>query len=503
MKRRTQNGRYFIIDDYCMDFSPSQIFAIDTFVALMFSVMYLLGPPGYGKTTVVREGVRRIKEQYPNKKICITAMTSVAAEVIGNIEGIPATTFCGWWEIGKASIRLYDETFLRKILTQKQPQNPLTTDILIIDESSMLSIEVWTVMDRVLRWYRGNRNQRFGGIQIILIGDCGQLQPMPFPDGPGMLRENQNPTDSCLNLYDTDGRAKYCVLKEPHRNRNHAFQKMIRGFIHQDPQVRKASMIELVKKHYREGLALPSQIVRWALKNKSIICAISNKMVGVFNEEVKRVLESEGKRRFVIPQPYRMFTETDIISIPLDDPTIDARAEIDREEREIVEVRKRFCLDGIMFEGQTVQMRASFDTNNGVAVRVGDMCTFVEMKDGCCVLVRKSDEKELIVGEHQASSEFWDEFKWSGYPFISSDASTPNLLQGCTIHGNLIFYSHIEWDVGGNLGFILNVVASRVTDQNNLVITYKMDPYALASADIQKKLTEMWSLEYMSQYPAD
>lgn len=486
-----------------MDFSPSQIVAIEVMVGLLFSVMYLLGPPGYGKTTVVREGVRRIKELYPKKKICITAMTSVAAEVIGTIEGISATTFAGWWEIGTASIRLQDETNLRKVLAQRQPQNPLATDILIIDEASMLPIEVWTIMDRVLRSYRENRNKRFGGLQIILIGDCGQLQPMPFPEGGGLLRENKKHTESCLNLYDTDRRAEYCVLKEAHRNRDHAFQKMIRGFIHEDRHVRRTSMIDFVKNHYREGVGLPSQIVRWAMKNKAIMCAISNKMVAVFNEEVKRVLESLGNRKFTILPPSRLFTETDIISVPLDDPTIDAGAEIDREEKEIVEVRKRFYLDGSIFEGQTVQIRASFDSKNGIPVRVGDLCTFVEMKDGDCILIRKRDEQELLIGEHQSSSEFWDEFKWSGYPFISSDASTPNLLQGCTIHGNLIFYSDIGWDVAGNLGFILNVVASRVTDRRNLIITHKMDPYALASIDIQKKLADMWSLEYMLEYPRD
>ncbi len=50
-------------------------------------------------------------------------------------------------------------------------------EIIIIDEVSMLRADVLDMMDFSLRFIRRN-NQRFGGVQMLFIGDLFQLPPV-------------------------------------------------------------------------------------------------------------------------------------------------------------------------------------------------------------------------------------------------------------------------------------------------------------------------------------
>ena len=51
------------------------------------------------------------------------------------------------------------------------------TNILIIDEISMISGETFDVIEQAVRTIRGN-NLPFGGIQLIVAGDFYQLPPV-------------------------------------------------------------------------------------------------------------------------------------------------------------------------------------------------------------------------------------------------------------------------------------------------------------------------------------
>jgi ATP-dependent DNA helicase PIF1 len=51
----------------------------------------------------------------------------------------------------------------------KNKDNWTTTDVLIIDEISMISGELFTTLEKLARQIRSN-NMPFGGIQLILAG---------------------------------------------------------------------------------------------------------------------------------------------------------------------------------------------------------------------------------------------------------------------------------------------------------------------------------------------
>jgi ATP-dependent DNA helicase PIF1 len=56
------------------------------------------------------------------------------------------------------------------------------TKVLIIDEISMVSVQLFQILDQIGRMVH-DPNKSFGGIQIIVVGDFLQLPPIgPNPD---------------------------------------------------------------------------------------------------------------------------------------------------------------------------------------------------------------------------------------------------------------------------------------------------------------------------------
>jgi hypothetical protein len=481
-----------------MEFSPSQLDAISTIVPLTFAIVYLLGPGGYGKTAAVREAIDQLKEKNPQIKISVVATTTIAAEVLGTICGIRTTTFHKWWQLGPKSLRMRDEKFMKEILGVLRPALPLETDVLFLDEASMLTIQVLEVIDRLLRWYRGNQNQRFGGIKLVVIGDPLQLQPVPNDAGPGLLRDEHLESTSCLTNYD-GWSSHYCVLKHPQRCKNIEFQRMLQMLMSVNAHVRREASIKF-DMHYMPGLDTIPRIVRKAKELDAMIISHSNVNVDRFNRETQDQLRRSGKKCYTLMGPERLFTDADVVSIP-DQDGIDPADQLDREERAITVDRKRYYMEREIYEGQIVQIRATHTCVSGEDVTVGELARFDSCdEDNNAVLIRKSDGKKIVVGKHESCSEFWEEMKWVGYPFIASDASTVHLVQGCTIPGKVIFYSNITGTIYGDLPFYLNVAASRVTDPNNFIITHTIGQYALQSDEITKKLKPIWDLDFMREY---
>ncbi len=477
-----------------------QLRVIEFLTTLAFITLYILGPGGYGKTAAIREGIARLKEKDPAIKICVVAMTSVAADVIGEIAGIRATTFHTWWEVGTASLRMHDETYLRRILARHKPQNPLNTDVLIIDESSMLTIQQLEVMDRVLRWYRNKPNVRFGGLKVVIVGDPMQLPPVAPTAGPGTLRDERLDVMSCLSQLDEYKGTEYIVLKTPHRCSDMGFQRMLRTLISQIMEVRRGAM-EVFNQFHRPGFDTIPDMVRESLKTGAMILSHRNDIVDRCNYAVRNCLRQQGRAEYVFDAPAPLFTDKDIVSIPHDDD-INVEEEVEREETEIIHKRKRYWLGGTIYEGSLVQIRANHTSDNGVQVRIGDVCKFLgKDEDGNAIMVRAKDSQELRIGMHESTSEYWPELKWTGYPFIPANAATVHLVQGCTIYTPVVFYSDICGDVYGDLPFYLNVAASRVTNPDNFIITHRMSKYALDSRDIQTNLESRWALAYMTSYP--
>jgi ATP-dependent exoDNAse (exonuclease V) alpha subunit len=128
----------------------------------------LTGEPGSGKTYTVNAYVKWLRAH--GIEPAITASTGIAATHLGGM------TIHAWSGIG---IRKYlSDADADAIASKEHVARRLgKTQVLIIDEVSMLSGDVLSMVDRVLREVRGHE-RAFGGVQVVLVGDFFQLPPI-------------------------------------------------------------------------------------------------------------------------------------------------------------------------------------------------------------------------------------------------------------------------------------------------------------------------------------
>ena len=132
------------------------------------SNIFVTGSAGTGKSHLLKY----LKENYLDSGLHITASTGIAAV---NVSG---QTIHSWAGIGLANIPL--KNILENILSRKFSylrKRIRSTIMLAIDEISMISAEIFDILDHVFRTIRDDERP-FGGIQMILFGDFFQLPPI-------------------------------------------------------------------------------------------------------------------------------------------------------------------------------------------------------------------------------------------------------------------------------------------------------------------------------------
>lgn len=129
--------------------------------------LFISGKAGTGKSTLLKEFISR----KTNKKFAILAPTGIAAM---NVRGSTIHSFFKFPPLYLGDI----QSFYRKAPTLKVLRN---LEMLIIDEISMVRVDLMDAIDRSLRQNR-NENIPFGGVQIIFIGDLLQLPPVVGPE---------------------------------------------------------------------------------------------------------------------------------------------------------------------------------------------------------------------------------------------------------------------------------------------------------------------------------
>ncbi len=130
--------------------------------------VFLTGSAGSGKTYVINRYIDYLKVQ--NKKVGITASTGVAATHINGI------TLHAWAGIGARTE--INDIVINDLLQRKYLRDRFSkTDVLIIDEVSMLSAQTFGAVDTILQAFRDN-DEPFGGMQVVLCGDFFQLPPI-------------------------------------------------------------------------------------------------------------------------------------------------------------------------------------------------------------------------------------------------------------------------------------------------------------------------------------
>ena len=131
----------------------------------------LHGPPGAGKSTVVRMLKKELSTPTSTPIILQTATTGIAATEL--TDGMTIHSLLKWarnWDYIKLPEKLASKDRLRlhRILSK--------VDLLVIDECSMLTAAALSRLDSRLRQIL-NQDTHFGGLNILLVGDFFQLPP--------------------------------------------------------------------------------------------------------------------------------------------------------------------------------------------------------------------------------------------------------------------------------------------------------------------------------------
>jgi hypothetical protein len=166
---------------------------IEKFIQQTADPIFLTGKAGTGKTTLVRKIVAET-----HKNVVIVAPTGVAALHAGGVTihsffQLPFATFVpdNHGENFDGKVRIESRTTLRHHFKMGRTRQQMirSLELLIIDEVSMLRADLLDAIDWMLRFVR-KREDAFGGLQVLLVGDLLQLPPVVKQEEWGLLQKH-------------------------------------------------------------------------------------------------------------------------------------------------------------------------------------------------------------------------------------------------------------------------------------------------------------------------
>jgi len=142
--------------------------------------VFITGPGGTGKSELIRRIYQHASSRFKDIHVC--ALTGCAAILLN----CKAKTLHSWSGIGLGNSPI--DSLIKKIKGSKFLRALWKdTDILVVDEVSMLSLHLFNLLNQLGKAVRGN-SKPFGGIQLIFSGDFYQLPPVGNRDEPETMQ---------------------------------------------------------------------------------------------------------------------------------------------------------------------------------------------------------------------------------------------------------------------------------------------------------------------------
>ncbi len=149
-------------------FTEAQKAAFDSY--LNGENIFITGPGGCGKSYFIQKVYKHAREN--GKKIQVTSMTGCSAILLN----CGATTIHKWGCLGLGKGEEFD--IFKRIIKMKKHLNYIETDILVLDEVSMLNEKLFEIINYLCQKFRKCEDKPFGNLQIIFSGDFYQLPPV-------------------------------------------------------------------------------------------------------------------------------------------------------------------------------------------------------------------------------------------------------------------------------------------------------------------------------------
>lgn len=200
--------------------------------------VFLTGSAGAGKTFVLNQYINYLKEHKVG--VAVTASTGIAATHMNG------QTIHSWSGIGikdEISIRQMSNLKEKKYFRDKMDN----VKVLVIDEISMLHRNQLDMVNRVLKFFKGNE-LAFGGIQVVFSGDFFQLPPI------GNELETSRQKFAFMSDAWLEAEPVICYLTEQHRQSENELNTILNEIRTGNVSQRSIDLLEMrVELHPDEG----------------------------------------------------------------------------------------------------------------------------------------------------------------------------------------------------------------------------------------------------------
>ncbi len=214
--------------------------------------VFLSGFAGTGKTHTTKTAVKFLTSQ--KVKVALTATTGLAAANLEDTSSsVVAKTLHSFAGIGLAEDdadvlikKLKESNFVAAAARNRWRD----TNVLIIDEISMMSPIFFAKLDKIARAIRGKPDFPFGGLTLFLVGDFHQLEPVM--KGSERAEAKAMGTNYCFQTAAwVDTIDVEIMLDQVYRQQDEQFVKLL-----QEVREGKASQRSIQKLHQRTDMQL-------------------------------------------------------------------------------------------------------------------------------------------------------------------------------------------------------------------------------------------------------
>lgn len=436
-----------------MEYSEEQQIAFQKY--LEGKNIFITGPGGAGKSQLIKDIYKDALQK--EKAIQVCALTGCAAVLLG----CKAKTIHSWAGIGLASssndsivAKILKSTFKKKVWKE--------TNILILDEVSMMSKKLFDLLDAIAKKVRKSIRP-FGGMQIIFSGDFYQLPPVGDKDQEETM---QFCFESSLWL-EAFTMQNHVQLKTIFRQKDAMYSTILNQI--REGKIKKSSILRLNEYINREK---PADLVITKL------FPTRNKVERINQFEMGK-LTTEETEYLVKP----------VFDLPMTEKERCKRLEFSKEQ---IATEIQFIQSNLLCEtkirlkvGSHVMCIVNMELSNGTMICNGSQGIVVKINEQRVPIVKYNNGVEMAMNDHVWPSENIPGIGVSQVPLILAWAITIHKCQGATLDCAEIDVGESIFECGQTY-----VALSRVKSLEGLFLR-SLDPSKIR---IHRKVREFYDL---------